>query len=182
MSAHARTPPAPDIGIFYGSTSWGTRDAAERIQREIGARAALHDVAKAVAEDLAAYEHLIFGTSTWGEGFLQHDWDRFIGELGKADVAGKKTAVFGLGDQVVWDRTFVDAMGIVYERLLAGKAVVVGAWPTVGYAFTASRAVRDGRFVGLALDKMNQRELHDERIRRWVAALLGDFGPPADPA
>lgn len=87
-------------------------------------------------------------------------------------------AVFGLGDQVVWDRTFVDAMGIVYDRLVDAGAVVVGGWPTDGYAFTASKAVRDGRFVGLALDKMSQRELHDERIRRWVAQLMREFDPP----
>ena len=80
-----------------------------------------------------------------------------------------------LGDQIVWDDTFVDSMGTIYDALVAGGATVVGSWPTDGYTFQASTGVRDGRFVGLALDKMNQVELHEQRIAAWVPQVLREF-------
>jgi flavodoxin I len=164
------------IGIFYGSTSYGTRTAAEMIRAEIGAdRADLRDVHEAMAADIEPYDRIVFGTSTWGVGGLQHDWDRFIHELPKADFAGKKVALFALGDQLVWSETFVNSMGIIYDTLVAAGAEIVGSWPTDGYEFDASRAVRDGRFVGLALDKMNQKDLQSERIAGWVAQVLQEF-------
>lgn len=167
---------ADRIGIFYGSTSYGTRTAAEMIHAEIGAdRADLYNIAKLDASALLPYQRLVFGTSTWGIGGLQHDWDRFIGEVRRADLAGTKAAIFALGDQKAWSTSFVDAMGAVYDVVVAAGAEVVGAWPTDGYEFEASRAVRDGRFVGLALDKMNQKHLHPERIRGWVEQVLREF-------
>nr|MBA3924398.1 flavodoxin FldA [Nostocaceae cyanobacterium] len=39
-----------------------------------------------------------------------------------------------------------------------------------------SKAVRDGKFVGLALDEDNQSELTAERIKAWAAQLKGEFG------
>jgi hypothetical protein len=41
---------------------------------------------------------------------------------------------------------------------LARGARVVGAWPTDGYDFMASKAERDGEFVGLVLDLDNQKQ------------------------
>jgi flavodoxin I len=164
------------IGIFYGSTYFGTAMAAEMIHHRIGTtRADLRDVAKATAEDLAPYDRLIFGSSTYGLGALQHDWDTFIWQLRKADLQDKKAALFVLGDQIVWYDTFVDSMGTIYDALVAAGAAVVGAWPTDGYTFRRSTGVRDGHFVGLALDKMNQRDLHEERINAWVPQVLREF-------
>ena len=164
------------IGIFYGSTYFGMARAAEMIHRRIGARwSDLRDVAGSTADDLVPYRYLRFGSSTYGLGALQHDWDTFIWELRKAELAGKKAAVFALGDQIVWDRTFVDSISAIYDALIAGGATVVGAWPTEGCAFQYSAGARDGRFVGLALDKMNQPELRETRIREWVARVLREF-------
>jgi len=52
----------------------------------------------------------------------------------------------------------------------------VGYWPADGYDFTESKALRDGKFVGLALDEDNQSDLTDERIKAWVAQLKPEFG------
>ena len=55
------------IGIFYGSTSGNTEMVAQNIQEALGVENAdLHDVAS--ADDLQKHDHLILGTSTWGEG------------------------------------------------------------------------------------------------------------------
>jgi len=54
---------------------------------------------------------------------------------------------------------------------------VIGQWPTEGYEFSQSEAVRDSSFVGLALDDKNQGMLTNERVERWLEqirpALLG---------
>ncbi|RMF69726.1 MAG: flavodoxin FldA, partial [Cyanobacteria bacterium J069] len=48
-------------------------------------------------------------------------------------------------------------------------------WPTDGYDFNESKAVRDGKFVGLAIDEDNQSDLTTERIQSWVAQLKREF-------
>ena len=52
----------------------------------------------------------------------------------------------------------------------------VGYWSTDGYEFTESKAIRDGKLVGLALDEDNQSDLTEERIKTWVAQLKQEFG------
>jgi flavodoxin long chain len=167
------------IGIFYGSTSYGTKEAAVLVRDEFARQAPeavvdLSNVAGATAHDLAPYDLLVLGTSTWGLGGLQHDWDGFIRELRRADLSGTTAAVFALGDQVVWSETFVNSLATVYDTAAARGATMVGSWPTDGYAFDRSESVRHGRFLGLALDRMNQRELIPERVRRWVGQVLAE--------
>ena len=57
---------------------------------------------------------------------------------------------------------------ILYE---AG-AQVIGAVATEGYTFDDSESVVDGKFVGLALDEVNEDGKTDERIDAWVAEIL----------
>ncbi len=49
----------------------------------------------------------------------------------------------------------------------APRAVVDG-WPTEGYDFDESTAVRDGAFVGLAVDEDNQEALTSQRVWKWA--------------
>ncbi len=165
------------VGIFYGSTSYATEGVAKLVQAEFGIESAdLYNVKSARAEDFAGYDLLVFGTSTWGFGGLQHDWDAFIRELDRADLSMRPVAVFASGDQRVWSTTFVNSMGIVYDKLVERGARVVGRWPVDGYDFDESLAVRQGRFVGLPLDRMNQRDLTEGRVREWVAQLRSEAG------
>jgi flavodoxin I len=39
-----------------------------------------------------------------------------------------------------------------------------------------SIAVKNGKFVGLALDEDNQSELTNQRIKIWVSQLKAEFG------
>jgi flavodoxin I len=45
------------------------------------------------------------------------------------------------------------------------------AWPTDGYEFDESKAVVDGKFVGLVLDDYNEPNKTDDRIKAWVAHI-----------
>jgi flavodoxin I len=46
----------------------------------------------------------------------------------------------------------------------------------VGYDFNKSKALRDDKFIGLALDEDNQSDLTDSRIKQWVTQLKKEFG------
>jgi flavodoxin I len=160
------------IGIFYGTNQGHTRDVAHRIARALGNLVpAVIDVADARAEDLLRYDQLILGTPTWGIGELADSWEQLLPGLDDVSLAGKRVALFGLGDQAGHAESFVDALGLLHDVVIGRGAVVVGDWPTDGYDYLVSAAVRDGRFVGLALDEMSQPELSDSRIERWVSQI-----------
>ena len=114
---------------------------------------------------------------TWNVGELQSDWESFYDDqLDNIDFSGKKVAYFGEGDQIGYPDTFQDAMGILEEKISELGGETVGYWSTEGYEFSDSKALRDGKFVGLALDEDNQSELTEERIKAWVAQLKTEFG------
>lgn len=162
------------IGIFFGSTNGTTEDVAGSIKSAFG-EADVHEISSDISAQVADYDVIILGTSTWGDGDLQDDWDENIDELDSADFSGKKVALFGLGDQEGYSDTFLDGMGTIYEKVTAGGGTVIGAWPTDGYEYTASTAEVDGRFVGLAIDEDNQSDQTEDRVKQWVEQLKGEM-------
>ncbi len=162
------------IGIFYGSSTGNAESVANKLQEALG-DVELFDVADASADDLNNFSNLILGTSTWGVGEMQDDFDAFMSELNDADLNGKKVALYGLGDQDGYSDTFVDAMGEVYEALEGKGCELVGEVSTDGYEFESSKAAKDGKFVGLPIDEDNQDDMTDDRIAAWVEVLKGAF-------
>jgi len=128
------------------------------------------------AADLEAYSNLILGTSTWGDGELQDDWDNFMPELKKADLKGKTVALFGLGNASFYPDTFVNALGKLSVAIKEKGCSVVGQVAKDGYTFEASLALGDDdRFVGLPLDVENEDALTDSRLKVWVESILPLF-------
>ena len=89
---------------------------------------------------------------------------------------GKTIAYFGTGDQVGYSDNFQDAMGMLEEKISSLGGKTVGYTSVDGYEFDESKALRDGKFCGLALDEDNQSELSDERIKAWTAQIKSAFG------
>jgi len=166
------------IGLFYGTQTGNTQTAAELIQKEFGGEGVVElcDVANAATEDFEGYEYLIIGCPTWNIGELQSDWEGLYEELDAIAFSGKKVAYFGAGDQIGYADNFQDAMGILEEKISSLGGQTVGYWPTDGYDFSESKAVRNGKFVGLAIDEDNQSDMTDSRIKAWVAQLKQEFG------
>jgi flavodoxin I len=166
------------IGLFFGTQTGNTQTESEIIQKEFGGDSVvtLNDVSQAEASDFNNYDYIIVGCPTWNVGELQSDWEDFYDDLDNIDFTGKKVAYFGPGDQVGYPDTFQDALGILEEKISENGAETVGYWPTEGYEFSESKAVRDGKFVGLALDEDNQSDLTEERIKAWVTQLKPEFG------
>lgn len=161
------------VGIFYGSTDGNTERVCGQIQEAFGGEdvAELHNVQSATADDMEEYDNLILACPTWEIGELQEDWDAFIDELDDADMADKNVTYLALGDADGYPDTFLDAPGIIHERIVDSGANFVGAWPTDGYDFEESKGIVDGKFLGLGIDEDNHPELTQDRVDQWVAQL-----------
>jgi len=166
------------IGLFFCTQTGNTETIAETMQRVFGGDeiVTLHNIADTEAAELESYEYLIIGCPTWNIGELQADWQGLYNELDDIDFSGKKVAYFGPGDQIGYADNFQDAMGILEEKISQLGGTTVGYWSTDGYDYNESKAVKNGKFVGLALDEDNQSELTDQRINTWVAQLKREFG------
>ncbi|MDI9640541.1 flavodoxin FldA [Geitlerinema calcuttense] len=164
------------VGLFFGTTTGKTESVAEMIQQELGEEVVtLHDISSADESDFENYECLIVACPTWNIGELQSDWDGFFPQLDEIDFSNKKVAYFGTGDQVGYADNFMDALGILEEKISELGGTTVGYWSAEGYDFTESKAIKNGKFVGLAVDEDNQPELTEERVKAWVAQLKREF-------
>ncbi len=165
------------IGIFYGSTEGNTEEVVQKVQAALGEDVAdVINVDSATAEDIQKYDIIIFASSTWEIGELQEDWDSFIDVLDEVDFSGKKVSFIGVGDADGYPDTFVDAPGIIYERIKDSGAEFFGAWPTDDYTFDESKMVVDGKFLGLVCDEDNESDKTDERVAAWVEQIKGELG------
>lgn len=162
------------IGIFYGSSTGNTEVVAGKIKALFGDNAELNNIGDASKEDIEKYDYLIFGTSTWGIGDMQDDWEDFMEVLEEVSFNGKKLAFFGLGDQRNYPESFVDGMGSIHDAIY-DRVNIVGEYPLDGYTFKESAAVKNNKFIGLAIDKENQQSLTDQRIKEWVEILKTEF-------
>lgn len=154
-------------GIFFGSTTGVTEDVCKKVAKLLDA-----DVFDASEIDkVDDYDFLIFATSTWGMGDLQDSWLDAIDSLKNKNLSNKKVALIGVGDQMGFGDTFVNGMGTIYDVVSELGCNIVGRTSTDGYDHSDSTAVRDGEFVGLAIDENNQSDLTDERITKWVESV-----------
>lgn len=161
------------IGIFYGSSTGTTESVANAIANKLGVSASdVHDVAKMTADMVKAYDLLVLGTSTWGDGELQDDWYDGVKLLQACDLKSKEIALFGCGDSESYGDTFCDGIGVLYEELKDTGCTFVGNHvDPSGYSYGSSIAVIDGMFVGLPLDEMNESDKTDSRIDEWIKDL-----------
>lgn len=155
--------------VVYGSSTGTCQSIAETIASKLGVEAI--DVTKFDASVIAANDNLLLGTSTWGAGELQDDWYDGLSVLKAADLAGKTVAVFGCGDSESYSDTFCGAMAEIYNAAKDAGATLVGEVSTDGYTYDDSEAVVDNKFVGLALDDVNEDDKTEGRIDAWLEAI-----------
>lgn len=160
--------------IFYASSTGNTSNVAKSISTELGG-VDKFDISFSGVSKLEEYDKLIIGVSTWGEGELQDDWEEAWDEFCDLNFEGKTIALFGLGDQEGYGEEFLDAMGIIYDQVVQKGANVVGTWPIDGYDFDSSKAVKNGDFVGLAIDEDNQDDMTSDRVSTWCSGIKSEI-------
>lgn len=176
------------IGIFFGTDTGRTRLIAKQIAKKLeavvpGVCDTPVNIGRASLDDFLAYDRLILGSPTLGDGELpglstglaQPSWEEFLPQLAEADLAGKIVAIFGLGDQKKYPEEFVDAIGLLHDAMIARGARVIGHWPLDGYEFSASQAVDRDSFLGLPLDQINQPVLTETRLNEWLRQILPEL-------
>ena len=165
------------IGIFYGSTTGNTEKLAQKIKANLEPGLVdIYNVKNATITDVEKYENLILGSSTWGEGILQPDFEKFLNNILKsANLKGKKIAIFGTGDSVIYPESFADAIGIIFEALEGKGVTFVGEFPTDGYKFESSLSLFGDKFVGLPLDDESDDEQNKLRISIWTDLIKLDM-------
>jgi len=171
------------VGIFFGTSTGSTEQAAYLIQEEFGDDAdgpfEIDGIQGSVAAEFAKYDSLVLGTPTWNTGADTErsgtGWDEiYYGEMQDLNIAGKKVAVFGLGDSVSYTENYADASGELHDVCESLGAKMMGFTSQDGYEHEASKAIRGDKFCGLLLDAVNQEELSEDRVKAWVAQLRSD--------
>lgn len=137
------------IHVVFGSTTGTTESVAAKIASALGA--ATFNIA---ADDPAAFdaELLVLGSSTWGIGDLQDDWASRLDQV-KGSFAGKKVAVFGLGDSVGFADSFCVAADTIANAAKEAGATLVGDV--------------------LKLDDTNEAAQTDAKVAAWANAIKG---------
>merc|ERR1712078_791652 len=172
--------PRMEVGLVYSTTTGNTETVAGYIAAKTGLE--MVDIGDLDGATVAGYDGLIIGAPTWHTGADSERsgtaWDDFLyGDLTSCDLAGKKVAVFGVGDQSGYADNFCDAMDELASCFKAQGAEIIGSWPTDGYDHEESKSIDGDKFVGLPCDEDNQPELSEERVATWISQIKGEGLP-----
>jgi len=172
------------IGLFYWPKGGNVEKAATAIKAKFNDdEIDMIDLGQLTTEKVAEYKNLIFGCSTvgadhWEDATSDNKWYIMFHDLEEknVDFGKKKTALFGLGDQINYPHHFVDGLERVHGFIAKHNVEFVGQWKNDGsYDFQESEALHDGYFRGLALDLDHQEDLLDSRVNAWVEELKKEF-------
>lgn len=169
------------IGLIYWPKGGNVENVAKKLYQYFDkSYTDIYDIESISGTDLVNYDCLIIGGSTtgaetWEEAEPSNAWNDLFADLDKINLENKKVVIFGLGDQVLWPRNFVDNMIVIKKEFEKHGAKTVGYWPTDGYGFEESASVIDDKFVGLALDEDNEFDLTDERLKKWTEQIKKEF-------
>jgi flavodoxin I len=83
--------------------------------------------------------------------------------------------MFSLGDHITYPLHFVDALGMLAEKLFPKQVKIVGYVDTDEYEFQESQGIYNGKFIGLPIDEDFEAHLTDERISQWLEKILPQF-------
>ena len=160
--------------IYYSTSTGNTETIAGYIAEATGMD--YNDIGDATDDEIKGADTLIVGAPTWHTGSDEQrsgtSWDDWLYDtLPNLDLEGKKVAVFGCGDQESYNDYYCDAAGELYDKFVEKGCKVYGFTSTDGYNHEESKAVRDGKFIGLMCDEDNQYDLSEDRSKAWVAQL-----------
>lgn len=159
------------IGVFYGSSTGTTSELAQKIAKKLNIEANVFDVANVKASEVLNYDILLLGSSTWGVGDLQDDWEGFLPQLQKQDLSGKLVGLFGTGDADSYPDSFCEALYLIKEGISSSGCSFIGEYVPEGYSYDCTRSEENGKLIGLCIDDVNQEDMTDERIETWVAKI-----------
>ncbi|MEA1874502.1 MAG: flavodoxin domain-containing protein [Bacteroidota bacterium] len=166
------------IAIVYWPLQGNVSKATKKIHALISDKADLFDLASFGSREIQQYDYFIVGSSTVGADAWQNTntkdkWLPFFKQMESEGISmkGKKVALFGLGDQVLYPDHFVDGMAILKNEFEKLGATIHGEWSSEEYEHTGSEAEKNDKFFGLALDEDNQEDKTEPRAKAWLKQL-----------
>jgi flavodoxin I len=162
-------------GIFYGTSTGNSKYVADLIAAEFDDPVDQHNVGSDGIANILDYDLIILGASTMENNDIQENWDKHLEDFLMLDLSGKTVAIYGLGNQEDYPDNFVDAIGMLHDRVVKTGATIAGYWPTDGYSFNKSRAVEGGTFQGLPIDEDVQPDKTKERVKQWVEKIKSEM-------
>ncbi|MEX1377569.1 MAG: flavodoxin domain-containing protein [Eubacteriales bacterium] len=105
--------------IIYGSTTGNTALVANMIKDNItNYEVSILDATDAYADAVSDSDLVIYGSSTWGYGELQDDFQEYYdNEMTPELIKGKDFAVFGCGDHESFEDVFCNAVDTIEEKI-----------------------------------------------------------------
>lgn len=176
------------VGIFMSTSTGNTDNVAERIKAHLISHnvetSEVFEVGDVRVEDMKIYTGFVVGAPTWNTGSDSMRsgtcWDTALEDIRALDLKDKKVAVFGLGDSSHFSDYFCDAIEEIHDTFattgaaMIGYVAVNGTNDIQGYTFDHSKAVRDGKFLGLPLDEDNEYEYTEGRVKGWTKQLIDE--------
>lgn len=162
-----------------GSVEKATERIYNRFHLTFGLPMDRFELGDVTPEKLAGYDLFFVGGSTvgadsWQDAYAGEKWGPFntnVKENYPDLFKGKKVALYGLGDQILYPEDFVNDMALLKKRFEELGAVIIGSYFDSNYEFSDSAAFDGESFVGLALDEVNQDDLSETRVENWLAAI-----------
>ncbi len=163
------------IGIFYASAGGTTKIVVDRLVKEFD----IDDENVIFMEDdyddieqFKSYDILFIGSSTWGQGDPHYEWiDPMIKIEEETDFSSKKVAFFGAGDCKTHSKHFCSALGKLHKIFTKVGAKTIGFTSKNDYKYESSLSEIDGKFCGLAIDELNEKNKTQDRIKKWIKIL-----------
>lgn len=164
------------LGIFYAPSGGSVHKVARLIKQRLSV---LHPDVFVISDitplTMLDYQNLILVCSTLGRNTWEMEqkdpWSSFIPKMLRIRLNGRRVAIAGLGDHVSYPNNFVDGMGILGNTIEEIGGQLVGFTETRDYVFNDSRALRDGKFIGLPLDEDYEAEKTENRLSQWLTQL-----------
>lgn len=168
------------VGIFYAPSGGSVQKVARQIKQKLTeVQPDMQVISDIVPLQLLDYHNLILVCSTLGRNTWEMEqkdpWSSFLPKMLRIRLDGRKVALVGLGDHVSYPNNFLDGMGILGQTVEEIGGKLIGATPTRDYIFNDSRALRDGKFIGLPLDEDYEAEKTEERLNGWVGNILQEI-------
>lgn len=168
--------PKKQVGIFYAPSGGSVHKVARLLKQKLADFSPdLFVISEVIPSTLLEYRSLVLVCSTLGRNTWEMEqkdpWSSFLPKMQRLQLQGRKVAIVGLGDHVSYPNNFVDGIGILADIVEKLGGQLIGATETVDYVFNDSRALRDGKFIGLPLDEDYEADKTEDRIDRWLERI-----------
>ncbi len=171
-----------NTAIFYSPQGGSVNRVAMKLGELIGNdKIVVIPVREVEKEDIDTYTQFIFVGSTvgadhWSNELLENEWEGFFKQIAENGFEGKKIAIAGLGNSVLYPEHFADGIAYLYKEITERNGKVYGFTDAEDYNFEDSEALNDeGFFCGLPLDEDNEDDMTPGRLKKWISVLKHDF-------